>query len=92
MGPKSDVPSSAWLAEIDAFLERAMPSEIQSAEWGVRALNGPFSRLKTTLSVEASKRHCILVLYCHLYNLRARRVGLDMIRNVNTDKESTTQP
>eukprot|EP00171_Calliarthron_tuberculosum_P023637 IDg23637t1 len=33
----ADVPHSAYLAAVDALLERSMPSERQSAEWGVRA-------------------------------------------------------
>ena len=38
----SDFPSYATLAAVDVLLQRAMPSERQSAEWGVRALKGPF--------------------------------------------------
>eukprot|EP00171_Calliarthron_tuberculosum_P022795 IDg22795t1 len=34
LGASSDVPASAYLAAIDTLIEKAMPAERQSAEWG----------------------------------------------------------
>jgi hypothetical protein len=54
----------------------------QAAEWGMRALQGSFSRLLTRLDVDEQKRGRVIELCIHLYNLRCRRVGLNQIRNV----------
>lgn len=59
-----------------------MPSERQSAEWGVRAIKGPFGRLKLPLSPDALKRERLLRICVHLFNLRTRLVGLNQIRTV----------
>jgi hypothetical protein len=54
----------------------------QAAEWGMRALQGSFSRLLTRLDVDEQKRGRVIEICIHLYNLRCRRVGLNQIRNV----------
>ena len=41
-----DIPESAALAAVDIILQRVMPSERQSAEWGVRSLKALFQPLK----------------------------------------------
>ncbi len=84
MRDSSDVPRTAWMAAIDTLLERAMPSERQSAEWGVRAIKGPFGRLKVALPADARARYRILACCAHLYNFRTRFVGLNQIRTVYT--------
>ena len=38
---KKGIPHSAILAAVDILLQRAMPSERQSAECGIRAIKGP---------------------------------------------------
>ena len=75
----NDILKSAELAAVDLLLQRAMPSERQSAEWGVRAMKGPFQRLNIPLPADAQKRLRLLRICCHLYNLRARFVGLNKI-------------
>ena len=77
----NNTPESAALAAVDVILQRVMPSERQSAEWGVRALKGPFQRLKTPLPADAGKRLRLLRICCHLYNFRVRYVGLNQIRS-----------
>ena len=91
-GETEGIPESAALAATDQLLQRAMPSERQSAEWGVRAVKGPFGRLRVPLSAISSKRLRILQSCCHLYNLRTRYVGLNQIRTTYADKGSVTQP
>lgn len=72
-GARSGVPRAAWLAAVDLMLERAMPSERQSAEWCVRAIKGPFKRLTVTLPANARVRGTIISVCAHLYNLRVRK-------------------
>ena len=92
MGSNSNVPRSTWLAAVDTLLESALPSERQSAEWGLRALKGPFARLKTVLPADAHARYRILGLCVHLYNLRVRKVGLNQIRTVSSGEGTSVQP
>eukprot|EP00171_Calliarthron_tuberculosum_P001424 IDg1424t1 len=48
--------SSAWGAAIELLLDRTLPSERQSAEWGIRAMKGPFERLTVPLPTNSRKR------------------------------------
>lgn len=89
---RNDIPAAASLAAVDALIEKAMPSERQSAEWGVRALKGPFKRLSVALPADAYKRYRIIRVCCHLFNLRARFVGLNQLRTVYADVGSQVQP
>jgi hypothetical protein len=54
----------------------------QSSEWGMRALEGSFSRLKSRLTSKAKTRHKIILSILLLHNLRTSRVGLNQIANV----------
>ncbi len=65
---RSGAPRSVWLAAVDLLLQRAMPFERRSAEWGVRTLKGPFSRLTTTLPANSESRMHIIALSVHLFN------------------------
>lgn len=47
----------------------------QSAEWGMRALQGAFPRLKTVLPANGKRRLVTLHLATRLHNLRTRLVG-----------------
>ena len=76
----SDIPVSAELGAVDIILQRIMPSERQSAEWGVRAIKAPFSRLQVPLPADAKKRERLITICCHLFNYRTRLVGLNQIR------------
>jgi len=79
------VPHSCYIAATEMLLDRAMPSERQSAEWGVRAIKGPFKRITVELPADSYTRYRLLILVAHLYNFRVRRVGLNQIRTVYSD-------
>ena len=87
-----DIPESAELCAVDLLLQRIMPSETQSAEWGIRALKGPFARLKVPLPADAAKRSRLIRICCHLLNLRTRFVGLNQIRSTYAGPEALSQP
>ena len=55
----------------------------QAAEWGMRALKSSFPRLKDRFVYEENGEHKIMQkMMIYLYNLRARKVGINQIRNV----------
>jgi hypothetical protein len=54
----------------------------QSAEWGMRALQGSFPRLKDRFHYEEfGERLLMLLTIVHLYNFRTRYIGLNHIRS-----------
>jgi hypothetical protein len=66
-----------------ALIDRQATSARQFAEWGMRALQGSFPRLKNRfIYEERGERKHMLKCIVHLYNFRARRVGLNQITNV----------
>jgi hypothetical protein len=54
----------------------------QSSEWGMRALQGTFTRLKSRLPAEKEKRKLIISTICYLHNFRTHIVGLNQIATV----------
>lgn len=55
----------------------------QSAEWGMRALQSSFPRLKERFIYEENgEQKTMLTMMILLYNLRARKIGINQIRNV----------
>jgi hypothetical protein len=55
----------------------------QAAEWGMRAVQSSFPRLKDTFVYEDTGEHRILMKMVYLlYNLRTRSVGINQIKNV----------
>ena len=57
----------------------------QSSEWGMRALQGSFPRVRDVLRFvdeENGENRIILCLFIHLYNWRAVTVGQNQIRSV----------
>ncbi len=55
----------------------------QAVEWGMRAIQSLFPRLKDTFVYEDTGEHRILMkMLCLLYNLRTRSVGINQIKNV----------
>jgi len=86
------VPHNEFLAATEVLLERAMPSERQSAEWGIRAIKGPFKRVTVALPNSAYDRKRLLTIVSHLYNYRVRAVGRNQIRTVYANDASTSQP
>ena len=91
-GRSSGVPRSTWMAAVDKLLERAMTYERQSAEWGVRAIKGPFRRLTTILSANSDLMFKIIPTYAHLYKLIVRKVGLNLLRTVCANQGEIVQP
>lgn len=63
-------------------LNRCVKRVRQASEWGMRALQGPFARLKQQLPVDAERRRLIISTCVRLYNLRVRTVGLNQIASV----------
>ena len=59
-----------------------------SAEWGMRIIQGCWSRLHLPLPLDSDKRGPGRILKCiilKLHNLRTRLVGLNQIQTVYTD-------
>lgn len=54
----------------------------QACEWGMRALEGGFGRLKTTLTVDKDIRFAIIFSCVHLFNIRTRWTAVNQIRTV----------
>jgi hypothetical protein len=64
-------------------IKREATSMRQSAEWGMRALQSSFPRLKDTLAYEErGKWQIIFDCLFHLFNLRSRLVGINQITSV----------
>lgn len=71
--------------ELEAVLayDRALLSYRQSAEWGMRALQGAFGRLRVPLVIaHSSLRADILETCFRLHQVRTRVVGINQILNV----------
>lgn len=63
--------------------DRQLLSYRQAAEWGMRALQGSFGRLRVPLPVEHADRRGDLLETCvRLLNVRTRLVGINQIRSV----------
>ena len=69
-----------------------MLPERQSAEWGVRAIKGPFRRLTIVLLCNTHTRFKIIAISTHLYNFRTHGVGLNQLNTVYASDGSDTQP
>ncbi|CAD6897921.1 unnamed protein product [Tilletia controversa] len=63
-------------------LWEAVTRQRQSAEWGMRALQGAFGRLDLRLPVHKTKRALLLYVVFRLHNFRTRIVGLNQIKEV----------
>ena len=62
---------------------RAVLSYRQTAEWGMRQLQGSFGRLSLPLDInDRDQRSNILEACLRLHNLKAHLVGINQIRNV----------
>ena len=63
-------------------MNREATSMRQSSEWGMRALQSSFPRLKDRMIYEEmGERKIILKMMVLLFNLRSRRVGINQILN-----------
>jgi hypothetical protein len=80
--PKDQIPINATSTAHRDYLRQNL-SLRQAAEWGMRAYQGSFPRLKMTMKWEyKGERHISLWLSVLLYNYRANNVGLNQIRTV----------
>jgi hypothetical protein len=68
---------------LDLQRKRQATSMRQVAEWGMRTLQSLCLCLKDTFVYEDTGEHRILMkMVCLLYNLRARTIGINQIKNV----------
>jgi len=69
---------------LQLVINRQATSLRQAAEWGMRAAQGSFPRLKEKMKCEecGKERQVYLTLMCLLCNFRLEHVGLNQIRNV----------
>ena len=68
--------------DMNAAVVMQAKSMRQSAEWGMRSLQASFPRLKDRFIYEEFGERWVMMKMCSLlYNLRARRVGINQIRN-----------
>ena len=66
----------------DLIINHEATSMRQSAEWGMRALQSSFPRLKDRFVYEEyGERRLMMKMILLLYNLRARKVGINQIKN-----------
>jgi hypothetical protein len=76
-----------------AQMKEARTSLRQASEWGMRAIQSAFLRLKETIKYESAgnddevedtklERRLVLKLMVLLYNFRLEKVGLNQLRNV----------
>ena len=54
----------------------------QASEWGMRALQGSFARLKSRLESDAEQREELVLAIIYLHNYRTEEVGLNQIATV----------
>lgn len=87
-----NMPISAEWAAIELVLQRLYPSELRTAEWGVRGLRAPFRRLSTTLLSDSGKRGRRLSIACHFANYRTRNTGCSQIRSLYTYRKRIMLP
>jgi hypothetical protein len=67
----------------DIEVARDATSMRQSSEWGMRAFQSSFPRIKDRITIEyRGQRKLMMKLMIHLYNLRTRKVGINEILNV----------
>jgi DDE superfamily endonuclease len=80
---RSSENATACANALDLVRQEQATSLRQAAEWGMRAIQGAFPRLKETIKIEENgERSVILNLMPLLYNYRLATVGLNQLRNV----------
>jgi DDE superfamily endonuclease len=76
---------TATQAEIEekALFDREVISYRQTAEWGMRSIQGSFGRLRLPLSIRNDHQRADLLEICfRLHNLCTRRIGRNQIQSV----------
>jgi len=82
--PKEDVLGKINDIKKLAYFQ-AVTRERQAAEWGMRAIQASFSRLKLPLPADKTRRARLLRIILKLHNLRTNRVGMNQIKTVYYD-------
>jgi hypothetical protein len=68
---------------LEIMQKRQATSMRQAAKWGMHGIQSSFPRLKVTFVYEKTgERRIAMKMFVLLYNLRARTVGINQIRNV----------
>jgi hypothetical protein len=73
------------LPELRAYMLRKHAIYVslrQAAEWGMRALQGTFARLKSRMTSSKPNRQLLILSILYLSNFRAQHVGLNQIATV----------
>jgi len=71
------------MSSTNAQLIKEATSMRQSAEWGMRAFQSSFPRVKDRFPFDQrGERKVLMKMLILLYNLRARKVGINQIKNV----------
>ena len=69
--------------EEKALFDHEVTSYRQSAEWGMRSIQGSFGRLRLPLPIHNDQQRADLLEICfRLHNLRTRRIGQNQIQSV----------
>lgn len=78
------LPGLTRAEKLDAINEsNAITSARQAVEWGMRAVQSSFGRLRIPLDINDPEGRSILIETClRLHNIRAHRVGVNQIRTV----------
>ena len=70
------------LRKLDLQKKRQATSARQTAEWGMLTMQASFPRVKDRFVYEErGERRIVLKMFVLLYNMRARMVGINQIRN-----------
>ena len=73
---------TCWERKLDLQRKRQVTSARQTAEWGMLMMQASFSRVKDRVVYEErGERRIVLKMFVILYNMRARMVGINQIRN-----------
>ena len=71
-----------WERKLDLQRKRQATSARQTAEWGMLTMQASFPRVKDRVVYEErGERRIVLKMFVILYNMRARMVGINQIRN-----------
>lgn len=77
------IPQDPHLQQNALAFNRQVLSFRQTAEWGMRQLQGGFGRLRIPLDIhDQQRRKLLLENVCRLNNIRARITGISQIRSV----------
>ena len=77
------IPTNAVAQQHTLLVNRQLLSYRQTAEWGMRMIQGSFGRLRVPLKISSKKRRQqLLEIIVRLSNVRTRCVGINQIRSV----------